>query len=421
MVVFFVYPVGVCRPVPAVEPKLPGRRVAAPADHQLFLPQQLRCGPDSGHHPVVRSPDWQPPPPQGLQKAGRRRVYHHPGQVPAAGQPQQVVGILPVGLLPALGPGIVVVFRRPVPHVPPPAPQAEGGRIYRPVVAGDPPLLAVLRRRLHPALVPEVVHQPLRGGPLAQHEPPVEAPLKHPLVPLPHPAAQPRVVRHSKVQVEHPLFLRLAHPFPIEPVARPLWVAAQPYLASRRRAPGRRLLHKGAGHQRRLVQQRPGQGNSLNQGGAALVAPAVQEKGIFPAAEGHGQSVFAAPLPDAEPHVPQHGQHAGEHIALHRRQRGPAQGELSPLEPRHGPAEKGQAQAQGLAAAHRAVAEDSVPVQPGGAVAPPTQHLPLLGGESPDAQPSSAPGVSFRARKNSSAAWVSLRSIKSRIISSTLI
>lgn len=55
-----------------------------------------------------------------------------------------------------------------------------------------------------------------------------------------------------------------------------------------------------------------------------------------------------------------------------------AQAEALPVKPGHGPAEEGKAHAQRLSAAHRAVADDGLPVPVGGAPAPPGQHRPLL-------------------------------------------
>ena len=64
---------------------------------------------------------------------------------------------------------------------------------------------------------------------------------------------------------------------------------------------------------------------------------------------------------------------------------------------------------------------DSVPVPArGGAVAPPAQRLPLLGENRWTLNLPPPPDASFRARKNSSCRLVSLRSIKSRIISQHL-
>ena len=356
MVVFFDYPVGVCGPVPAVEGKLPGRRVAPFANHQLFLSQQLRRRPNPGQHSVVRAPDRQPAPAQLLQETGRRRVGHHLGHSVCSRQSQQIPRILAVCFLPALGPGVVVIFRRPVPYLPLPPPQAKRGRIHRSVIAGNSPFLAVLRCRFHPALIPKIIDQPFRGGPLSQHEPAVKAPLEHPRIPFPHLRTQTRIVLHGKMQVEHFLFCRPAHPFPVKPVGRALGITAKPQFAPGNGTAGGRLLHKRARHQRRFIQQDPGQCNALNQGGASLVASAVEKKDILPPPKAYRQPVLAAPFPDVKSHLPQGGQDAGEQIALHRRQRAPAQGKLGPLIAGHRPTEEGQAKTECFPASYRAVA-----------------------------------------------------------------
>ena len=210
MVVDFFYPVAPGLLIPAVEGKLPEGVGAALADHQPPPPQQFGGGSDTGQHVVVGLFHPPSPPAQGLDKAGRRRVGHHLPDGPSPRQPLQGVGVLSVGSLPPLGPGVIVGLRHPVPHSVPQPPQPQGRGVDRTVIAGDaPPLHAAHRDGPRPALVEEIVYPPLGGHPLPQHKPPVEGAAEAARVPLPHLRRQRRVILHGEVEVERPPLLRL--------------------------------------------------------------------------------------------------------------------------------------------------------------------------------------------------------------------
>ena len=74
-----------------------------------------------------------------------------------------------------------------------------------------------------------------------------------------------------------------------------LRVAGEPHPAPRHGAPGAGLLHEGAGHEGRLIQQNPRQRDALNQGRASLVSAAKEVEGVLlPAVPSAG---FGMPAP----------------------------------------------------------------------------------------------------------------------------
>ena len=176
-------------------------------------------------------------------------------------------------------------------------------------------------------------------------------------------------------------FLRLQDPLPIKPVGWGFGVAGEPQFTARHRAPGHRLLHKGAGHQSHLVQQGARQRDPLNQGRGPLVLAAEQVKGVAVPAQPDLQNVAGDLVFTAEPHVLQQGQQLLQQVPPHRHNGLAAQGKIFPVKGAHGPAEKGQAGAQGLAAADRSVANDSLLFPLGRAGPPPGQHLSLFWGK----------------------------------------
>ena len=91
--------------------------------------------------------------------------------------------------------------------------------------------------------------------------------------------------------------LSFLDPFLVKPVGGALRVAGEPQLASLYRAPGAHLLHKGAGHQSYLIQQCPGQGDALYQGGGALIQAAEQIEGVAAAAHGDGELIAGGAFP----------------------------------------------------------------------------------------------------------------------------
>ena len=291
--------------------------------------------------------------------------------------------MLSVGSLPPLGSGVIIGLRHPVPHSVPQPPQPQGRGVNRTVVAGDaPPLHAAHRDGPCPALVEEIVYPPLGGHPLPQHKPPVEGAAEAARVPLPHLGRQRRVILHGEVEVERPPLLRLQNPLLVKPVLRVLRVAGEPHPAPRHGAPGTGLLHEGAGHEGRLVQQNPRQRDALNQGRAALVSAAKEVEGVLLPAQPHCQPVLGCLLPPLEPQLPQRGQHLPQQIAPQRRDGFAAQPEGHAVEAGRGPLEEGQPHAQGLSAAYRSVANNRLPALPLGGT-PPGEHTPLLPGKGP--------------------------------------
>ena len=114
-----------------------------------------------------------------------------------------------------------------------------------------------------------------------------------------------------------------------------------------------------------LVQQRPRQGQPLDQGRRPLVLAAEQIKRVLSPAQPHLQQILRCLLPAPKAHPLQQGQQLLQQIPPHRHDGPPAQGKPPVLKALHGPAEKGQPRTQGLAAAHRPVADDGlfVPVR----------------------------------------------------------
>ena len=394
------HPVPNGRLIPAVQGKLPNGVHARGANHQPPLPQQLRRHPNPGQHIVFRLHHPPPLPPEHLKEAGGGGVHHHGLNPPPPGQPSQLLGVLPVGFLPHLLSGVVIILLHPVPDAVPLPPQPEGGGIHRPVIAGNtPPLQLPLRRRFHVALIEEVVHSPLRSHPLSQHESPVKIPAEHPAIAPYHLRRQSRIVLHQKVQIQRPPLPGPLNPLPVKPVGGIFGVAVKPQLGPLHRAPRAGLLHKGAGHQRRLIQQHPGQSHPLNQGGAPLILAAEEIEGINPPPEPHRQQMLRTLFRAGKPQLPQHRHQPIQKVAPQSPHGFPAQPEPLPLKPPHGPAHKGQPHTDGLSAAHGAVADNGLQLPTGRPVTPPGQHDFLFFGKGlkpHDPLPPSAPGPGRR-------------------------
>lgn len=82
-----------------------------------------------------------------------------------------------------------------------------------------------------------------------------------------------------------------------------------------------------------------------------------------------------------KPQALQNRQHAGQQIPPHRLRGLSAQRKLLPLESGHAPQDKGEAQAQGLPAAHRPITEDGILSRVRRAPIPPPKHPLLLFGK----------------------------------------
>ena len=180
---------------------------------------------------------------------------------------------------------------------------------------------------------------------------------------------------------------RLFDPFLVEPVLRPLRVAVEPQLAAPDTAPGHRLLHKGPGHQRRLIQQQSRQGAALDQRRAGSVLPAEQQKLIPVSGVNHRQRVGRAVFLHLHADPPQAGEQFCQKIPPQSPHRLAAQGELPSTEIVLGPQEKGQPHAECLSAADSPVADDGLPAP----LPPPGQHPPLFGGKAERLIPHGAP------------------------------
>ena len=379
MVVFLPGRISAASLVPAVKSHLPQAVPAPPAYGDPPRPQQVRRHPDAVRHSVVRPHDVESPPPQRFDKAGRRRVRDDPPDVPPIRQALQIIGVFGVGPLPSGLVGIVIVLRHPIPDPVPPPPESERRRICRPVIHRHTPLLKPVRRRLHrvPLRVEKVVHQPLGGSPLPQHEPAVKHPGISPLIPGPDGGRQRGIIRHGEVQAQRFPLLRLQDPLLIKPVLGPLRIAVEPQPASRHAAPGHGLLHKGPGHQRRLIHQDPRQRTALDQRRAGLVPAAEEQIAVFMPPIPHHQQIFRPPFPHGHSQPPQPGHQLRQQIPPQSANGLPAKPQLFSVEPRLGPQEKGRPHGKGLAAAHRAVADDSLPL----VAVPPCQDPHLLGGK----------------------------------------
>ena len=141
---------------------------------------------------------------------------------------------------------------------------------------------------------------------------------------------------------------------------RPFGVAVEPQPAPGNGAPGTGLLHKGAGHQRRLVQQHPGEGDALNQGSGAFVPAAEGVEAVFPAPQGQDNQIFRPPFPVAGPQSSEPGQNFRQNVSPQGGNGLPADPEFLPVKAAHGPQEEAQPHGQRLAGTHRPVADDGL-------------------------------------------------------------
>ena len=365
--------------VPAIKGHLPQAVPAGITQYDPPLPQQIRRHPDAVSHIVVGLLYPPAPLPQGLDEAGRRRVHDHPLDLPPRRQPLQHIRVLRVGFLPSLPAGIVIDLLYPVPNAVPFPPKTHRQRIHRPVIHGyPPPAEGPLRHRCRiSGRVEKVIHQALSRRPFSLHEPSVKHARIQPLIPLPDLRRQAGIIRHRKVQPQHPPALRLLDPLLVKPVFRPLWIAIEPQLAALDAAPGHRLLYKRPWHQRRLVQQQSRQCAPLDQRRAGLVFPAKQQKLIPLPAKLHHQGIGAPVFTHDHTDPPQAGDQFRQQIPPQRPHRLAAQGKLPSVKTTLGPQKKRQSHAKRLSAADCPIADDGLPT----VLPPPGQHLPLLAGK----------------------------------------
>ena len=362
--------------IPAVQSHLPQAVPAGAAQHHPPLPQQIRRHPDPVRHIIVCPNHIPAPSAQCLNKACRRGIHNDFLDFPPCRQMFQQFRILGVGFLPSLPAGVIVDLLHPVPHAVLLPPQPHGQRIHRPVVHGNPPPRKRRRRRRRriPFRVEEVVDQPLCRRPFSQHEPPVENAGVEPLIPLPDLRCQSRIVLHGKMQPQGVPALRLFNPLLIEPVLRPLRIAVEPQPAAPDAASGRRLLHKGSGHQRRFVQQQPCQRAALNQCCAGSVFAAEKQKTVSMSGKRHRHHVGGAVFPHLHANPPQAGHQIRQQVPPQRPYGFPAQGKLPPAEFMLCPQEKRQSHAEGFPAPDGPVADNGLPA----VFPPPGQYPPLL-------------------------------------------
>ena len=309
------YPVAAAAFLPDVFLHLPQAVGASPADHQLSGFQQIRRDADTGQH-IILCLQYPPAlPPQQFQKAGRRRIHDHCRDRPVSRQLFQFCGILPVGHLPLLLPGIKVELLHPVPDPAASAPEPHGHGIHRAVIAGNVPFVAACRHLPHQFLCEEIVDSALRLDPLSQHIPPIEYAGVQPLIPGPDLRCQGGIVLHGKMQTQAVPHLCLPDPFHVQPVIWSCRIAIEPKPASCHAAPCTGLLHKGPGHQGRFIQQHSCKGDALDQGRRAFIPAAEEIKPVPVAQKIHRQQILRPVLPIPHSQIFQLGQHFPEHIA----------------------------------------------------------------------------------------------------------
>ena len=290
--------------------------------------------------------------------------------------------VLLIGFLYSLPAGIVVILRCPVPD---PiggavAPQPDGAGVDGAVITAEVPLGKTCRQVLHNMGLrgEHGVDRPAGGAPFSQHEPPVEGAGIQSLVPPPDRRRQGGVIPHGEVEIKAVLFPCLLDPLPVEPVKGMLRIAAEPVPRARHRTAGQCLLHKGAGHQGDLIQQDPGQGDALDEGGAAFIPPAEEVKPVFAPAQPHRKHPPPGGKPAPVPHPPQNGEEGLQQVALEGEDGFAAEGKILAGKAVGRPHHEGEGKTQRFAAAHRPIAEDGVFLAVRGAGAPPGEHPQLF-------------------------------------------
>ena len=323
--------------LPEVLPQLPDAVSAIFADHDLPSFQAVGGESNAAEHIVFGF--FYPPtlPPQDFHEACRRRIHNHRLNGISPCQFGQSASVFLVGHLVLFPPGVEVKFLHPVPCAATFPPQSHRGGIHRTIVAGNVPLFAVFRGFPQHILREKVVDPSFRLHPLPQHIPLVKHPRVEPPVTLPDTLRQGGVIFHGEFQSEAVSFFRFQDPCFVEPMLRPFRVAVEPQPAPGDAAPGAGLLHKTAGHQRRLIQQHPGEGDALNEGCRAFVPASEGVEAVFMAPHGHDDQVFRPFFPAPRPQCGKSRQNFRQNIAPQRGNGFPADAKLLPIEAAHSP------------------------------------------------------------------------------------
>ncbi len=184
------------------------------------------------------------------------------------------------------------------------------------------------------------------------------------------------------MQIQRVFLLCLHDPLAVEPVLRMLRIAVEPEPRACHRAARHRLLHKGTRHERHLVKEHARQRDALDQRRGGFVLAAEQIKAVLGSAVAHQQTVLAQLFFTHKAETLEQGQQRRHHIAPQRTDGFAAHAEVAAAERIEAPQHERQRQAKGLAAAHRAVADDRVAGAVGRLPVPPAQRTQLLGRES---------------------------------------
>ena len=338
-----VHPLGSVLLIPYIAPELRCRVDTLRLEQQPLPAQQLPHRPDAIRHSVVPRQHWQPTLAQFRDKGRSRRIHHHSTGRLSIQQRQQVIGILPISLLPHLPTAVPVIFPLAHPSVSSPQlpPQQEHRRISGAVVTADVAPTHTVRRlpeQMH--LRPEhIVDQSLRRHPQSTDIAIIKNPRIGGFIPCPHRGRQGGIVRHSEVQIEQIFSFPLLDPLPIEPMFRPFRIAVEPVFRPLHTTARQRLLHKGTGHQHHLIKEHPSQGDTLNQGIAPFVFAAEQVVLILMSHPSHRDPVLASLLLELE-HPLQPPRRLPDHIPPQRLDGLAAQRKSALLKGGHTPQEK---------------------------------------------------------------------------------
>ena len=237
----------------------------------------------------------------------------------------------------------------------------------------------------------EIVDPSFRLGPLSQDEPPVKHAGVQPFIPPPDLLCQRRIVLHGKMQPQAVPLFRFQNPGFVKPVAGSRGVAVEPKTASRHRAAGAGLFHKGLWHQRHLVQQDPRKGDALNQACRAFVPSSEDVVLILPPQEPDRHQILRPFFLPLGTQFRQLRQDLRQYIASQGSNGLTADAEFFPVKAALGPQEESQPHGQRLSGTDCPVADNGFHTCGFLSRYPPGQYCPLFGRKSPVAHASSPP------------------------------
>jgi len=173
------------------------------------------------------------------------------------------------------------------------------------------------------------------------------------------------------VEVEGVVQVSLKDPFLVEPVGGAFGVAVKPESGVGDAASGDSLFDEASREDSGLVDEDAGEGKALDEGGAALVLTAREDKGILSVAQGDIDTVLGLKVLEGEAEGGKEREKVVEDISTEGEDGFTAEGELLVVEGGHSPEDEAEGGSQGFTAADGAVADDGVVVEGGGGRGPP--------------------------------------------------